>query len=407
MKITRSLRISRKQLWAHKLRTALALTGIIIGVSAVIIMVGIGNGAQQEVLSKIEAMGTNLIIVNAGQVQKQVGRQQIQGTVTTLTLDDVEAIKCESSLVSAAVPVQSKKIQVKSENVSTNTTVLGSLPEFLEVRNYQLESGAFFSEEENMASRRVAVIGQSVLHNLFDGQSPLGETIRIGKVPFEIVGVLQAKGLDQNGVDQDDQILIPIRTALRRVFNLSHISTISIQARSSQDMPQAAQQIRDVLRDRHRLVRPQKPDDFTIQSQTDILDAYRETSDTFTLLIGSIAGISLLVGGIGILAIMLIAIRERTHEIGLRRAVGAKRKDILTQFLIEATILSVGGGLIGIVLGVLGAILVKTATSWAISISSYSVALSFGFSLIIGLFFGVYPARRASLLDPITALRSE
>jgi putative ABC transport system permease protein len=407
MKIARSLRVSRKQLWAHKLRTALALTGIIIGVSAVIIMVAIGNGAQQEVLSKIEAMGTNLIIVNAGQVQKQTGRQQIQGTVTTLTLADVEAIKRESSLVAAAVPVQSKKIQVKLDQVSTNTTVLGTLSEFQQVRNYQLSSGAFFSEEENTASRRVAVIGQSVLHNLFDGQSPLGETIRIGRVPFEVIGVLQAKGLDQNGLDQDDQILIPIRTALRRVFNLNHINSISIQVRRFGNMAQAARQIKEVLRDRHRLSRQQKPDDFTIQSQTDILDAHRETSDTFTLLIGSIAGVSLLVGGIGILAIMLIAIRERTHEIGLRRAVGAKRKDIMTQFLIEATLLSVGGGLIGIFLGVLGAMLVKTATSWAISISVNSVALSFGFSLIIGLFFGVYPARKASRLDPITALRSE
>lgn len=407
MKITKSIRISRKQLLAHKLRTALALTGIIIGVSTVIIMVAIGNGAQKEVLSKIETMGTNLLIVNSEQVQKNVGRQQIQGTVTTLIPEDVDAIVRECPAVKVAAPVQSKKIQVKYGNLSTNSTVAGTTPEFQEVRNFRVESGSFFSEEENLASRRVAAIGQAIVINLFEGRDPIGETIRIGRVPFEVIGVMEAKGVDLNGFDQDNQIFIPIRTALRRVFNITYISSINIQATGTKTMKRAAAQISETLRDRHRLNKKKKPDDFTIQSQTDLLEAQRETTDTFTMLIGSIAGISLLVGGIGILAIMLIAIRERTNEIGLRRAVGASRKDIMTQFVLEASILSVGGGLVGIFLGILGAIFVRIGTSWAVSISPNSIALAFFFSLLIGMFFGVYPARRASLLDPITALRSE
>jgi putative ABC transport system permease protein len=218
---------------------------------------------------------------------------------------------------------------------------------------------------------------------------------------------MESKGADLNGVDQDDQIFIPIRTALRRVFNLTYINTINIQATNTETMGRAVAQITEMLRERHRLNKRQKPDDFTIQNQADLLEAHRETTDTFTMLIGSIAGISLLVGGIGILAIMLIAIRERTNEIGLRMAVGASRKDIMTQFVLEASILSVGGGLVGILLGILGVLFVRIGTSWAVSISPDSVALAFGFSLLVGLFFGAYPARRASLLDPIDALRSE
>jgi len=407
MKITRSIRVSRKQLAAHKLRTALALLGIVIGVSAVIVMVAIGNGAQEQVLSKIEAMGTNLIVINAAQVQKSAGRQQIRGTVTTLTLEDVEAVGRECSDVNSAAPLQSKKMQVKFGNLSTNTTVVGTTTEFRKVRNFHVATGAFFTDEENLASRRAAVLGRSVVKNLFEGSNPVGETIRIGKVTFEVIGVMELKGVDLNGFDQDDQIFIPIRTALRRVFNLPYINTINVQATSAETMGRAVTQITEILRDRHRLNKQQKPDDFTIQNQADLLEAQRETTDTFTILIGSIAGISLLVGGIGILAIMLIAIRERTNEIGLRMAVGASRKDIMTQFVIEASILGVGGGLVGIVLGILGAFSVRVATSWAVSISPDSVGLAFGFSLLVGLFFGVYPARRASLLDPITALRSE
>jgi len=407
MKIARSLKISRKQLAAHKMRTALALLGIVIGVSAVLVMVSVGKGAENEVLSKIEAMGTNLIIVNAGQVQRTGGRQQIRGTVTTLSVEDAKALLEECPAVRATAPVQSKKMQVKYGNLSTNTTVVGTTADFQTIRNFKPDRGSFFSEEENIASRRVAVLGQSVVKNLFEGDDPIYETIRIGKVPFEVIGVMEAKGLDLNGVDQDDQIFIPIRTALRRLFNLTYINTINIEALSKEKMAAAVEEVREVLRERHRLNKQSKPDDFTIQNQTDLIETQRETTETFTMLIGSIAAISLLVGGIGILAVMLMAIRERTNEIGLRMAVGASRKDILTQFLLEASVLSVSGGIVGIFIGLLGSLLTGAMTKWATSISFPSIVLSFTFSLAVGLFFGVYPARKASLLDPIAGLRSE
>ena len=407
MKISKSIKISRNQLLSNKLRTFFALIGVIIGVSAVIIMVAIGNGAQHEVLSKIESMGTNLIIVNAGQVQKNVGRQQIRGTVTSLTLRDIDMLASECPDVRIAAPVQTKKMQVKWENLSTNTTIIGTTSDYQTIRNFQVEKGNFFTEEENKAYLRYAVLGQTVVNNLFGGRSPIGETIRIGRIPFSVIGVMEPKGTDLNGVDQDDQIFIPIQTALRRVFNLNYINTINVQATSIEKMDNATSQISEVLREQHRLNKQNKPDDFTIQNQIELLETQKETTGTFTALIVSTAGVSLLVGGIGILAIMLIAIRERINEIGLRMAVGASRKDILLQFVIESSILSIGGGLIGIAIGVLTSVVIIFATDWTLNISIPSLVYSFLFSMAVGLFFGVYPARKASMLDPIEALKSE
>ena len=407
MKISKSIKISRNQLLSNKLRTFFALIGIIIGTSAVIIMVAIGNGAQNEVLSKIESMGTNLIIVNAGQVQKSAGRRQIRGTVTSLTLKDVDVLESECPDVRMAAPVQAKKMQVKWENLSTTTTITGTNSEYQTIRNFYVEKGQFFTEEDNKASLRYAVLGQTVVNNLFGGRNPIGETIRIGRIPFSVIGVMESKGADLNGVDQDDQIFIPIKTALRRVFNLNYINTINIQATSIDKMDNAIMQITDVLREQHRLNRKNKPDDFTIQNQIELLKTRKETTNTFTALIVSTAGVSLLVGGIGILAIMLIAIKERINEIGLRIAVGASRKDILLQFVIESSILSIGGGIIGIVIGILTTIIIILATDWTLSISVPSIIYSFLFSLVTGLFFGAYPAWKASMLNPIEALKSE
>jgi putative ABC transport system permease protein len=407
MKLSKSIKISRNQLLANKLRTFFALMGIIIGVSAVIVMVAIGNGARNEVLGKIEEMGTNLIIVNAGQVQKNVGRQQIRGTVTSLTLKDVDILASECPDVRMAAPVQTKKMQVKWENVSTHTTITGTTPNYPFIRNFQVEKGVFFTEEENKASMRFAVLGETVVKNLFEGRNPVGENIRIGNVLFSIIGVMEPKGADLEGIDQDDQIFIPVQTALRRVFNLNYINTINIQATSIEKMDDATSQISEALREQHRLNRGNKPDDFTIQNQIELLETQKETTGTFTALIVSTAGVSLLVGGIGILAIMLIAIRERINEIGLRMAVGASRKDILFQFVIESSILSIGGGIIGIAVGILTSVVIIFATDWTLNISLPSLVYSFLFSLAVGLFFGVYPARKASRLDPVEALRSE
>lgn len=407
MKITKSIKISRSQLLSHKLRTGLALLGIIIGVSAVIIMVAIGNGAQKEVLSLIESMGTDLIIINAGQVQRTSGRQQISGTVTTLTLKDADIIATECPDIKIAVPVQTKKMQVKWGNLATNTTITGTTTDFQKVRNFYSEHGDFFTEEDNKASIRNAVLGQTVVKNLFGSRDPIDETIRIGRVTFNVIGIMELKGVDLNGVDQDDQIFIPLQTALRRVFNLTFINTINVQPSSTEKMQNAVIQVSELLRDRHRLERLNKPDDFTIQTQFELLETQKETTDTFTTLIVSIASISLLVGGIGILAIMLIAIKERINEIGLRMAVGASKKDILIQFIIEASILSISGGIIGIIFGVAISIIMSLATKWNLSISIPSIIYSFIFSLMVGMFFGVYPARKASLLDPIEALKDE
>lgn len=407
MKITRSIKISRSQLLSHRLRTALALLGIIIGVSAVIIMVAVGNGAQKEVLDQINSMGTDLIIINAGQVQKSAGRQQISGTVTTLTLQDAKLMAEDCPAVKFAVPVQSKKMQVKWGNLTTNTTITGTTPDYRQVRNFYSEKGEFFTEDDDKASVRNAVPGRTVVKNLFGTSDPVGEKILIGRITFNVTGVMESKGVDLNGVDQDDQIFIPLQTALRRVFNMNYINTINVQPYSSDKMEAAVDQITGFLRERHRLNRLNKPDDFTIQTQVELLAAQKETTDTFTTLIVSIASISLLVGGIGILAIMLIAIRERINEIGLRMAVGASKRDILIQFIIESSILSISGGVIGIILGIIISIVISLASDWNLSISIPSIIYSFIFSMVVGMFFGVYPARKASLLDPIVALKNE
>ena len=407
MQVVRGLRISARQLGAHRTRTALALLGMVIGVSSVIAMVAVGHGARQDVMARIEAMGTDLIMVTPAQIRSFAGRARARGTVTTLMPRDAEAIIVEVPEVLAAAAWASRRMPVKFEALSSTTTILGVSPRVLEVLNVGTAMGRFYTEREELTAGRSAVLGPTVARTLFGQEPAVGRRVLIGKVPFEVIGVLHPRGTDLSGSDQDDVVLIPLRTALRRVFNQEWLDGIYLRARSGSAMERAADQVRWLLRDRHRLDRFDADDDFEIQTQREIMAAQQEVGDTFTNLVGAIAAVSLMVGGVGILAVMLMSVRERTREIGLRLAVGARRRDVRTQFLTEAVMLGVGGGLAGVALGLAAAAALAIATDWAVEVEPFSVSFSFGFSLLVGVFFGVYPAHRASLLHPTEALRSE
>ena len=406
MNITKNIIISQKILLAHKLRTALSLSGIIIGICAVVVMVSIGNGTEKKIISQITKMGSNLLVVNAGQVKIIAGRARQTKLVTTLEPKDARSIIAKSSIINYAVPAQNKKLQVKYGNLNTKTNIVGTTADILRVRSYALSKGRFFDENEDKGRRRVAVLGRTVVENIFGKDDPVGRMIRIGRVPFEVIGVLAPKGLDINGTDQDDQIIIPLTTALRRLFNLTYINTIYVQASNSHFMDRAEYEIRTILREAHH-IRKNKPDDFTIQNQASVVEAQKESSRIFTLLISSIAAVSLLVGGIGILAVMLISIRERIKEIGIRRAVGAKKSDILMQFLSESLLLSITGGIIGIVLGIIAAVIIAILAHWPFTLTLDVVVISFLSTIATGIFFGVYPAKKAANIDPIKALQFE
>jgi len=406
MNIAKNIIISKKILLKHKFRTVLSLLGIIVGVCAVIVMVALGNGTEEKVTSQITKMGSNLLLVNAGQVKIIAGRVRQTKTVTTLELKDADSIAEEVPGIKSVAPAQVKKLKVKYGNLSTNTNIVGTTGNIVAIQNHSLFKGRFFDEEENKGLRRVAVIGKTVADNIFAQQDPIGETIYIDRIPFEVIGVFSPKGLDFYGSDQDDQIFIPVKTALRRLFNITYINTIYVKVKNQDTMDETAIEVNDILREKHHL-RAGKENDFTIMNQTAVLEAQQESSRTFTLLIGSIAALSLLVGGIGILAVMLISIRERIKEIGIRRAVGAKRRDILIQFLSEALLLSIGGGIIGIISGVGISILFAAIAHLPLIIPANIVVAAFSSTCIIGIFFGVYPAIKASLLDPIKALQFE
>ncbi len=407
MKIYRNIILSRNTLLTHKIRTFLALLGITIGVAAVIIMVAAGNGARGETMNKIEEMGTNLLVVRAGRTKKVVGRQRQVGDVDTLVMKDYEAISRECPAVVRAAPGQMRALRLKYGNISTMTTVLGSMPDFPIVRNFSMANGRFFNQMENKAARRVVVLGSSIKEGLFENEDPIGEMIRIANIPFEVVGVMKSKGVTADGTDEDNRVLIPINTALRRVFNLDYITNIFVQVKDRGFMDEAEAGIRVLLRERHRLDKKDRPDDFTILNQLKVLEAAEETAQAFTLLIAGIAAISLFVGGVGIMGVMLLAVKERTNEIGLRMAAGARAKDIMAQFLSEAAILGFAGCAAGVLLGMAGAWGAGLITQWQTVVSPVSIVMALLFSLPVGIFFGLYPARKASLLNPIDALRAE
>ncbi len=402
MKVSRNVLISCEILLAHKLRTVLSLLGIVVGVGSVVLMVAAGRGAEEHILGTIRDMGTSLIVVSAGQTRLVAGRQRQFGTVTTLVPGDADAIAAECPAVELSAAVASRKVSVRWDAENTNTKVFGVAPEAFRVRNVEVESGRRFSPEEDRARSRVAVLGPTVVQNLFGDVDPVGLRIRIGRVPFTVIGVTKPKGVDVNGLDQDDLVFVPLRTAMRRLLNVTHLDAIYVRARGAEVLEEAEEQIRRLLRRRHRL--REKPDDFTIQNQAVLLRTERETARAVTLLIGSVAGISLMVGGIGILAVMLISVRERTPEIGLRRAIGASRGDIRTQFLLESGLLATVGGALGILAGVSAAVAVSVLGYWDTSVSWPVAAAALGFSFVVGVVFGSYPAVRAARLEPVEAL---
>jgi putative ABC transport system permease protein len=407
VKVVRGLRISARQLGVHRTRTALSLLGIVIGVSAVISMVAVGHGARQDVMSRIDAMGTDLIAITPAQVRTAAGRTQLRGTVTTLTVQDAEAILAEVPGAVAAAPWATRRMPVSFEGRSATTTILGITPDVQDVLNVATAAGGFYTERDEVTGGRTVVLGPAVASALFGDEPATGQRVRIGQVPFEVVGVLRPRGADLSGADQDDVVMIPLRTALRRVFNQDWLAGIYLRAASPAAVHPTADQVRWLLRERHRLDRADAADDFVIQTQVEIMAAHQDIGDTFTTLVGGIAAVSLLVGGVGILAVMLMSVRERTREIGLRLAVGARRRDIRTQFLTEAVMLGTGGGLVGVALGLTGAAALAAATDWAVQVEPVSLTLAFAFALLISGFFGVYPAHRAALLDPVDALRGD
>jgi putative ABC transport system permease protein len=405
MKLSRNVILSVEILTAHKLRTLLSVIGIVVGVSAVILMVSAGRGAEKQILDRIQGMGTNLVIVNAGRTSIIAGRQRQMDTVRTLLVSDTQAIAKECPSVALATPAVSKKLTLRWEDQDAVTNVTGMTADGLRVRDFAVAAGRAFDPEESRAAKRLAIIGPTASANLFGSADPVGQQIRINKVPFEVIGVTTPKGMDINGLDQDDLIIVPLETAMRRLLNLDYVHAIYAQARSSAAIGSAEREIAELLHQRHRL--GDKPEDFTIQNQATLLATERETTGSMTLLIGSVAGISLLVGGVGILAVMLMSVRERTGEIGLRRAVGALRRDIRNQFLFESGLLAGTGGMVGVIGGAGLSLTVSSLGYWPAIVSWPAAALAFTFSVAVGVFFGLYPAMRAARLEPIEALRSE
>ena len=403
-----SLLIALRALMVNKMRSTLTMLGIIIGVGAVIAMIAVGTGAKTRIADQIASMGSNLLIVLSGS-STSGGMRMGAGTVPTLTFDDARAISVEIPSVKYVAPNLSGVAQVVYGNQNWSTIINGATPEIFEIRGWPLAAGRSFSQQDLDGAAKVCILGKTVADNLFGAIDPVGQIVRIKRVPFTVVGVLVAKGQSTWGQDQDDVIFVPLTAAQKRLFGMQFpgmVRGITVQAREAEGMKDAEKQITDLLRQRHRLSAGQD-NDFSVRNLTEVMSSAEESADVMSRLLGAIASISLIVGGIGIMNIMLVSVTERTREIGIRIAVGAKSRDILLQFLIESLVLSLIGGTLGIGSGIAGTLILSSFTQWPTVFSVNAILLAFLFSGAVGVFFGFYPARKASLLNPIEALRYE
>ncbi|MEI6085354.1 MAG: ABC transporter permease [Verrucomicrobiota bacterium] len=405
MRFAATIRIALRALRRNKLRSVLTTLGIIIGVGAVIAMVGIGNGAKSQVEAQIASLGQNVVLIFSGNFSSG-GARSGWGGAGTMTVEDAEAIAREIPGVVHVSPEVRDRQQVLANGLNWSTSVLGEGADYLAIRDWPLVSGAMFGEQDIRGTTKACIIGQTIANELFPNDDPVGQIIRIRNIPFKILGVLSRKGLSVMGSDQDDVVVIPYTSAMKRVARRTSLNSIMVQTDPAIPAAKVQADIADLLRQRHRLGNGRE-DDFTIRGQEEIAAAATATTKTLTVLLGAIASVSLLVGGIGIMNIMLVSVTERTREIGIRMAVGAHGRDILLQFLAEAITLSSLGGIIGILLGVGAAKLLSAVANWPTLISPSSVIIAFLFSAAVGVFFGFYPARKAAQLDPIDALRYE
>jgi putative ABC transport system permease protein len=406
MKQSTLLKVAAQSIRKNKMRTLLTMLGIVIGVSAVIVMVAIGNGARQQIESRINSLGTNVILVMPTASNKG-GASQGAGSYNKLTVADADKIKREATLVSAVSPVAATAAQVIGGEGNWRTRINGVSLDYFTIRDWGTSSGQLFTDADIRSGRKVALLGATVAKTLFPGSDPVGAQVQIGHVPFTVVGVMQAKGQSGGGGDEDDIVFMPYTTAENRLTGRENLGHILVKAFSASQMPAAEDEIAGIMRESHKLNPSGAEDDFFQRNQTEVIQAVTSTTRTMSALLAAIASISLVVGGIGIMNIMLVSVTERTREIGIRMAIGARGRDVLNQFLVESIAMSVMGGLVGLVVGYAGAMLLRRVTGWPVATPLSAVLIAVGFSAAVGVFFGLYPARKAAALNPIEALRYE
>lgn len=404
MRIKESLHIARRSLMGNKMRSFLTTLGVVIGVGAVITMISIGRGAKVDISERIKSLGSNVLAIRPG--SQQFGMVRFgRGSVMTLKYEDAQTIRERSQYVTNISPEVSRSLQVKYGNKNNNIEILGVTPDYQIVQNAHVETGSFFTDRDILYKEKVCVVGKTVVKDLFEGADPTGKILRIENISFRVLGVMQEKG-SMGPWDMDNRIYVPLTTAQKRLFGTNYLREINVQVNSEKDMGAAQAEIEKIVRRQHKLP-ASKESDFNIQDQKEFLKTLEATGQSFTYLLAGIAAVSLIVGGIGIMNIMLVSVTERTREIGTRKAVGAKRRDVLVQFLVESLVLSLIGGGIGIALGIGGAQLISKLAGWKTVVSPDAILLAFFFAASIGIFFGIYPARKAARLNPIEALRYE